>query len=86
MDDQSQPDQPLFQNTDEQEQVYVPQQMPEDMRSANDADALIDESSASLVTPAAPISTTAPELTMTGAVDHAATQRDADADRRENER
>lgn len=75
MDDQAQGGKPLFQNTDAQEHAYAPQQPP----SANDstiADAVTGDVAAAplsqAVPPAAPTSTTAPELTLTAPVDLAA--------------
>jgi hypothetical protein len=75
MDDQAQSGQPLFQNTDAQEQAYAPQQLPR-ANDATIADAVTGDVTAAplsqAVPPAAPTSTTAPELTLTAPVDLAA--------------
>jgi hypothetical protein len=74
MDDQAQQKQPLFQNADDQEQAYAPQQVPGDPGVS--ADAVTGDPSnprgAPAVPPAAPTSTTAPELTLAAPVDLAA--------------
>ena len=62
MDDPTQHE-PLFQNTDEQEQVFAPQQLP-----AEDSNSVADPALAMPIPPAAPVTTTAPELTMAAPV------------------
>jgi len=82
MDDQSQHEQPLFHNADAQEQVYAPHQVPGAIPAAADADATTGLASTA-VPPAAPISTTAPELTLSAPVDLAARSLNADDDQRD---
>lgn len=76
MDDQSQQEQPLFQSTDDHERVYAPQQVPGALASPDDTDATTGLTSTgpipTAVPPAAPTSTTAPELTLSAPVDLAA--------------
>lgn len=80
MDDQAQQDQPLFQNSDDQERVYAPQQTPGAARPAADdhpeRSRQVGGPLPTTVPPAAPTSTTAPELTLTGPVDQALTGAD----------
>lgn len=74
MDDRSHNEQPLFQNTDEHEQVYAPQQLPRTAETIASDGTTGDPINPVVpsVPPAAPTSTTAPELTLTAPVDLAA--------------
>lgn len=87
MDDQSQHEQPLFHNTDEQERVYAPQQVPGALPTSADDDATTGLASTgpipTAVPPAAPTSTTAPELTLSAPVDLAARSLNADDGQRD---
>lgn len=90
MDDQSQHEQPLFHNTDEQERVYAPQHVPGALPSAADTDATTGLTSTgpipTTVPPAAPTSTTAPELTLAAPVDLAARSLNATDEHEQSER